>query len=70
MGMVGQGTGPGVPHTQDPDEPAAIMRVHGTLHERLGCGTEEDSVEVLLMTPDNLPQRMGRGEDHVNVGDR
>jgi hypothetical protein len=70
MGMVGQGTGPGVPHTQAPDEPADIRRVHGTLHERLGCGTAEAIVEGLRMTPDHLPPLLGRGEDHVNVGDR
>jgi hypothetical protein len=70
MGMGGQGTGPGGQHTQDPDEPADIMRVPSKLHARLGCGAEDDSVEVLLMTSDHLPQRMGRGQDQVTGGDR
>jgi hypothetical protein len=70
MGMGGQGTGPGVQHTPNPDAPADIMRVHGQLHERWGCGTAYDLVEVLLRTPAKLPQRMGRGEDHVTRWDR
>jgi hypothetical protein len=68
--MVGEGTGPGVQHTEDPDQPTDIMRIGSERDERLGRGAEQDVVQVLLMTPDDLPQLMGHGEDHVNVGDR
>ena len=68
--MVDQGPGPGVQHTQDPDQPADIMWVRGQLDERLGRGAEQDVVEVFLMGADELPQLMGHGEDHVKVGDR
>jgi hypothetical protein len=70
LGMVGQGTGPGVQPTQDPDEPADIMRGHGQLHERWGGGTQADLVEGLRMPSDHLPQLLGHGADHVNGGDR
>ena len=36
--MVGQRAGPGVQHTQDPDEPADVMRVCGQLDEGVGRG--------------------------------
>ena len=68
--MVGQGPGPGVQHTQDPDQPADIMRVRGELDERLGRGAEQDVVEVLLVAADERPQLVGHGEDDVKVGDR
>jgi hypothetical protein len=36
----------------------------------LGRGAEQNLVEILLMTPDDLAQLLGHGEDHVKVGDR
>jgi len=36
----------------------------------LGRGAEQDIVEILLMTTDELAQLLGHGEDHVKVGDR
>jgi len=68
--MIDQGAGPGMPHTQDSDQTADIMRVCGQRDERLGRRAEQDVVEVLWMTPDDLTERMGHGEDHVNGGDR
>ena len=68
--MIDQGAGPGMPHTQDSDQTADIMRVCGQRDERLGRRAEQDVVEVLLMTPDDLTELMGHGEDHVNGGDR
>ncbi|HSF29042.1 MAG TPA: hypothetical protein VLK82_01025 [Candidatus Tectomicrobia bacterium] len=46
------------------------MRIGCELYERLDRGAEQDVVQVLLMTPDDLPQLLGHGEDHVKVGDR
>jgi hypothetical protein len=46
------------------------MRIGSAPDERLGCGAEQDVVQVPLMTPDDLPQLLGHGEDHVKVGDR
>jgi hypothetical protein len=46
------------------------VRVRGQLDERLGRRAEQDVVEVLLMTPDDLTELMGHGEHHVKVGDR
>jgi hypothetical protein len=46
------------------------MRVRGQLDERLGRRAEQDVVAVLLMTPDELTELVGHGEDHVKVGDR
>lgn len=68
--MVGQGAGPGVQDTEDPDPPAHIMGVRGKLDERMGRGAEQDVVKVLLMTTDELTELVGHGEDHVEVGNR
>jgi hypothetical protein len=57
--MVGEGPGPGVQHTEDPDQPTDIMRIGSEPDERLGCGAEQDVVQILLMTPDDLPQLLG-----------
>jgi len=68
--MVSQRAGPGVEHTQDSDQAAHIVRVRGELHERWGRGAEQNVVEVLLMTTDDLTELMGHGEDHVKIWDR
>jgi hypothetical protein len=44
--------------------------VRSQLNERLGGGTEQDIVEVLLMLTEDLTQLLRDGEDHVKVGDR
>jgi hypothetical protein len=59
-----------VQHTQNPDQTADIVWVRGKLDERLGHGADQDVVEVLLMTTDNLPSLVGHGEDDMKVGDR
>jgi hypothetical protein len=68
--MVGQGTGPGVQHTQHPNQTAHIVRVGRKFEERLGRCPDQDIVEVLLMLTDDLPELVGHGEDQVKVGDR
>jgi hypothetical protein len=68
--MVGQGTSPGVQHTQHPNQTAHIMRVRSKFDERLGRCPEQDIVEVLLMLTDDRPARVGHGEDQVTGGDR
>jgi hypothetical protein len=68
--MVGEGMGPGVQHTEDADQPTDIMRIGSARDERLGRGAAPDVVEVLLMTPADLPQLRGHREDHVAIGSR
>jgi hypothetical protein len=68
--MLGQGAGPGVPHTQDPDQPADIMGVRRELDERADCRSPQEIVEVLLLTTDDLSALMRHRADHVHVGDR
>jgi hypothetical protein len=63
---VGEGTGPGVQHTEYPDQPTDIIRNDRGRDERLGRGAKQDVVQVSLMAADELPQLMGHGEDHVN----
>jgi hypothetical protein len=46
------------------------MRIGREFEERLGCGAEQDVVQVLLMPPDDLPSLLGHGEDHMRIGDR
>jgi len=70
VGMIRQGTGPGVQDTQDPHQPADVRRVCGELAEGVGRGAAQDIVEILLMTPDARAHLLGHGEDHVNGGDR
>ena len=68
--MVGEGTGPGVQPTEDPDQPTDLRRIGRERDERLGRGAKPDVIQVLLMSPDDLPQLLGHGEDHVKVGRR
>jgi hypothetical protein len=68
--MVGQGTGPGGPHTHHPAQTADIVGGRGQLDERPGRGTKQDVVEVLWLTAANLPERGGHGEDDGTGGDR
>jgi hypothetical protein len=56
--------------TQDPNEATNIVGVRGELHQRVGRRTEQDVIEVLLVTPDEFPQLVGHGEDDVKVRDR
>jgi hypothetical protein len=70
MGMVGQGAGPGVQHTQAPEEAAAIMWVRRERDERWRRRSEQEVLAVLLMTPDDRPELVGHGEDQMAVGDR
>jgi hypothetical protein len=57
--MGGEGTGPGVQHTEAPDQPTDIMRIGRERDERLGRGAQQDVVQVLLMPPDDVPQLLG-----------
>lgn len=68
--MGGQGTGPGVPHTPHPDQPADVVWVRGQRDERWRRDTAPDVVAIRLMTADNLPELVGHGEDDVNERDR
>jgi hypothetical protein len=68
--MVGQGTGPGVPHTADPDQPPDIGRVGGQRVERLCRGAASAVVQIVLVAADAHPQRLGSGADDLHVGDR
>ena len=68
--MVGEGPGPGVQHTQNPDQAPHVMRVRGTREERLSRRSDQDVVSVVLVLADELPQLLGQGEDDMNVGDR
>ena len=61
--------GPGVQHPQAPAAPADSRRVQGTLQARWGGGTADDRGEGLRRTPAQRPHRLGRGADHVHVGD-
>jgi hypothetical protein len=70
MGMRGQGAGPGVQHTPDPDQPADIMGVRRERDERAACRSQHDSVEVLWRTTDELSALRRHRADHVNVGAR
>jgi hypothetical protein len=70
MGMIDEGSGPGMEDAEDANEPADIMGVCGELDEGWGRGAEQDIGEIWLMTTDDLAQLLGHGEDHVNVGDR
>ena len=63
------GPGPGVQHPQAPAAPADSRRVQGTLQARWGGGTADDRGEGLRRTPAQRPHRLGRGADHVHVGD-
>jgi hypothetical protein len=69
MWMINEGPGPGVEDTEDANEPPDIMGVGGECDERLGRGAEQEVVQVLVMTPAELPQLLGHGEAHMNVGD-
>jgi hypothetical protein len=68
--MVGEGPGPGVQHTQNPDQATHVMRVRGTRDERLSRRSEQAVVYVLLVLADELPQFRGQGEDDMTGGDR
>ena len=68
--MVGEGTGPGLEDTQDPHEAADIVGVRRELQQRWGRRAEHNVIAVLWVTPDEVPQLVGPGEDDVNVGDR
>jgi hypothetical protein len=46
------------------------MGVRRELDERADCRSQQDIVEVLLMTTDDLSELMRHSEDHVKVGDR
>lgn len=69
MWMVGQGAGPGVQHTQDPDQTTDVMRIRGERDARVGRGSEPDVVQVLLVAADQRPQVSGQGEDDMKGGD-
>ena len=68
--MVGAGTGPGVQHPEDPDQPPAIMRIGRERDERWGRGAQPDVIQGLVMPPDDRPPRLGHGADPVQVGHR
>jgi hypothetical protein len=46
------------------------MRIRGERDERLGRGSEQDVVQVFLVSADQRPQLSGQGEDDMKVGDR
>ncbi len=70
MWMVGQGAGPGVQHTQAPDQPTDVMRIRGERDARVSRGAEQDVVQVFLVSADQRPQLAGQGEDDMTGGDR
>jgi hypothetical protein len=68
MRMVGQGAGPGVEDTQDANQAAHIMRVHGEVDERLGRGAPQQVVQVFWVAAEAFVELLGQGQDHMNVG--
>jgi hypothetical protein len=68
--LVGQGTGPGVPHTQHPHQAAHIVRVRSKVDARWGRGPDQEIVEVRLRRTADLPALVGPGADQVHGGDR
>jgi hypothetical protein len=66
--MGGQGTGPGGPPTQHPDQTADVVGVRGQREERLGRRTDPDGVASWWRTADHLPACVGHGAADVNVG--
>jgi hypothetical protein len=70
MWLIDEGSGPGMEDAEDANEPADLMGVCGERNEGLDRGAEQDIVEIVLMTTDDLAQLLGHGEDHVKVGDR
>jgi hypothetical protein len=66
----GEGTGPGVPHPEAPEQPTAIMRSGREREERLGRGAQHAIVQVLLLPPDARPPLLGHGADDVTGGPR
>ena len=67
---IGQGAGPGMQHTQDPDQPADVMWVCSECDERLGGGAEQDSIHDCWLRRTSSPQLLGQGQDDMKVGDR
>jgi hypothetical protein len=70
MRMIDKRPGPGVQDTQEPDQTAHIMGVHGELDERLCRGAEQDVIEVFLVAADECPQLSGQSKDDMEVGNR
>ena len=68
--LVGESPGPGVQHTQNPDQATHVMRVRGKRDERRRRRSDQDVGSVLLVLADELPPLLGQGEDDRNVGDR
>ena len=68
--MVDKRPGPGVQDTQDPEQAPHILWVCGELDERVRRGTEQDVVQVFLVSTYKVPQLLGQGQDDMKVGDR
>ena len=68
--MIGQGAGPGMQYTQDPDQPADVRWVCRELHERRGGGAAQDIRQGMVVAADERVPLLGQGQDDRNVGDR
>jgi hypothetical protein len=68
MWMIDKGPSPGVEDAENADEPPDIMWVCGERDERLGRGSEQNVIQVLLVAADKLPQFLGQGQDDMKVG--
>jgi hypothetical protein len=70
MWMIDACPGPGVEDAENANEPPDIMWVCSELDERVGRGSEQNVVQVVLVAADQLPQLLGQGQDNMKVGDR
>jgi hypothetical protein len=70
MWLIDACPGPGVEDAENANEPPDIMWVCSERDERVGRGSEQNVVQVVLVAADQLPQLLGQGQDNMNVGDR